>query len=377
MRSGLSPPPMRILFWNQAYLPRRGGVESFTARLAGGLVEAGHHPVVVTQRQAAAEPDEETVEGVSVHRFDFAKALDIRADPAGAIRHLGRLTGEIAALKQRIRPDMVHVNLTDGSPIFHLRSADAWPCPTIVTLHANLAGEASAGSVARALVESAARVTAVCRFAAEDLAAKTGLPMDRIEVIAPGVVPFRFSRCAPETAGRSNLLFVGRLVPGKGVEFAIRAMAELPENVTLTIAGDGPERAALEQLASELALGGRVAFLGEVDTQRQLPVDAVAMLVPSEHELFGTVAAEASLAGLPVIASSVGGLPEVVDDGVTGYLVPPRDPGAIAQAAQALIGDPARARAMGAAARDKALRLYGVDRMLASYLRVYRSCLAG
>ncbi|MDB5699296.1 MAG: glycosyl transferase group 1 [Alphaproteobacteria bacterium] len=352
-------------------------MESFTSRLATELLSCGHHPEVVTQR-LPGELAEEMVEGIAVHRFDFTESLDFRGDPRRAIHALSKTTAAIAALKQRVRPDIVHVNFTDGSPIFHVRTPSAWPSPTIVTFHANLRNELHGAGVARTLLESAARITAVSCFAAEHLVAAAGLERDRIEVIAPGVRPSEYGPGAIPVSERDpNLLFIGRLAPGKGADIAIRALKEVDERVTLTLVGDGPERARLEQLVFDLRLGDRVHFLGEIDTRRH-PVlqQAFALIVPSDgDELFGMVAVEAGLCAVPVIASSIGGLAEIVEDGVTGYTVPPGDPAAIANAIRHLVENPARAQAMGNAGRDRALRLYTAAGMFQSYLRLYRACL--
>jgi glycosyltransferase involved in cell wall biosynthesis len=148
------------------------------------------------------------------------------------------------------------------------------------------------------------------------------------------------------------LLFVGRLQPWKGVETAIRALTQIDDAILL-IAGDGEDRPRLSALAYELGLVNRVRFLGNVPRQ-QLPTfyASVDLLVATSHasETFGIGPVEAQACGLPVVATRFGGFPEVVADGQTGLLVPPRDPEALANAVNSLLSDPVRRAALAAAA---------------------------
>ncbi|MEA2604301.1 MAG: glycogen synthase [Acidobacteriota bacterium] len=153
------------------------------------------------------------------------------------------------------------------------------------------------------------------------------------------------------------LLFVGRLRIRKGVEVLLEALKDLhsrhPEGsaATLRIAGDGEHRRRLERRAAELELGRAVAFLGTCDTGRvrRLLAGAAALVVPSIYEGMPLVVLEAMAAGVPVVASAVSGIPEVVVDGETGWLVPPEDPEALAAALSEVLAGPAEARRRGEA----------------------------
>jgi glycosyltransferase involved in cell wall biosynthesis len=167
-----------------------------------------------------------------------------------------------------------------------------------------------------------------------------------------------------------------RLVRLKGLVDLIRAVAllclEFP-TLRLEIAGTGPQREDLEGEVERLGLTGRVCFLG---WQRNLgPIfrrwDIFAM--PSLEEGFGMAALEAMADGLPVVATSVGGLPEVVEDGQTGYLVPPSNVTALTRRLRLLILDPKRRRAMGAAGRERACNHFSADRMVAEIGAIYDS----
>jgi glycosyltransferase involved in cell wall biosynthesis len=180
-------------------------------------------------------------------------------------------------------------------------------------------------------------------------------------------------------SGAGAFLFVGRLRIRKGVEVLLEAVAELPSSSPrgsvvretpagasavsaskspplLLVAGDGEHRAALESRAAELGLGERVHFLGRCDAARVRALIAAcrALVVPSIYEGMPLVVLEAMEAGVPVVASRVSGIPEVVVDGETGWLVPPEDPDALAAALAEVLADPGEARRRGAAGRRRA-----------------------
>jgi glycosyltransferase involved in cell wall biosynthesis len=155
------------------------------------------------------------------------------------------------------------------------------------------------------------------------------------------------------------LLFVGRLRIRKGVEVLLAALASLASRfpiVRLRVAGDGEHRDELEKRTAALGLGSVVSFLGRADAGRvrTLLAGARALVVPSIYEGMPLVVLEAMAAGVPVVASAVSGIPEVVLDGETGWLVPPEDPAALAAALAAVLADPAEARRRGEAGRVRA-----------------------
>jgi glycosyltransferase involved in cell wall biosynthesis len=178
---------------------------------------------------------------------------------------------------------------------------------------------------------------------------------DKLHIVHCGVDPARYE-AAGERAG-GHLLFVGRLAAVKGVPVLIEALAAvrpLRPGLRLTLIGDGPDRRMLEALAREAGIGDAVEFVGY---RSQAEVAATlatvdALVLPSFAEGLPVVLMEAMAAGVPVIATRVAGVPELVREGVHGLLVPPGDTGALAQAVLDLTGDPAKARRMGEAGRE-------------------------
>jgi glycosyltransferase involved in cell wall biosynthesis len=168
-------------------------------------------------------------------------------------------------------------------------------------------------------------------------------------------------------------LVVAALIPDKGVDVAIRALAELPDRAVLWVAGDGPERTRLEALAAELGLGDRARFLGIRALVEPLMQAADCLVVPSTwHEAAGLVNIEGLACGLPLVATRIGGIPEIVDDGRTGLLFPRGDHRELARHLRRLMDEPELRRSLGEAARASAVAEFSPGRRVAEFLDLYR-----
>jgi glycosyltransferase involved in cell wall biosynthesis len=158
------------------------------------------------------------------------------------------------------------------------------------------------------------------------------------------------------------------------LEAAARVMEYVP-GVRLRLVGDGPLRAALEARASALGIHDRVDFAGAIPDGVRTLADMDVFVLPSHMEGMSNSLLEAHAAGLPVVATDVGGNREVTQDGATGYIVPPRDPMALADAILRMIKDPARAQALGAAGRTRIVEEFTVQRMVGRLDRLYTNLL--
>ena len=208
------------------------------------------------------------------------------------------------------------------------------------------------------------------------LAEREGFEVSSFEIVHYGIEPGSEPSSPP---GRPRLAVVGRLIPIKGHGVLLRALAaaraEVP-GITLEIAGEGALETELRTTVAQLGLDDSVSFLGHVPRVAGVFERAEVVVVPSLGEGFGMVALEAMEHGRAVIASAVGGLPEIVDDGSTGLLVPPSDVGALAAAIRELAGDATRAAAFGAAGRERAVAEFSQRRCTERTVEIYRAALA-
>ncbi|MGL5911606.1 MAG: glycosyltransferase family 4 protein, partial [Phycicoccus sp.] len=199
---------------------------------------------------------------------------------------------------------------------------------------------------------------------------RSGLAAERVRVLHNVVDPAGSPAAGP---GR-DLVVAGRLSHEKGVDVVIRAMADVPGEVVLHVAGDGPEAGRLRDLADRVA-PGRVRFHGRMTTRdlHRLVASCVATVVPSRwHENQPLSVLESFALAVPVVSTDLGGLPELVTDAVTGRLVPADDPEALGSALAAMVADPESAHRMGRSARDLVAAEFSAASHLAGLDRVYR-----
>jgi glycosyltransferase involved in cell wall biosynthesis len=311
----------------------------------------------------------------------------------------GRLTDprSLAAVRAhlaRVAPDVVHTHL-DSADVLGGLAARSLGLPSVCTVHlaatAVSADPGARGRAKAALVERVRRHTARTVIAVSDAAraaylARAGGPPARVVTVHNGIA--HASPARPAAAIRAELglaaeavvvAMVSVLRPGKGHEVAIAALAALADrhpDAVLLLVGDGPSREEIRALAAPL--GDRVVLAGHRDDVGAVLAAADALVHPTRMDAFPTVLLEAAAAGLPVVATRVGGVPEIVVDGTTGVLVPaPPEAGAFAAALAPLLGDaPLRAR-LGAAAGARFAAEFAADRWAVRLRAVYESAGAG
>lgn len=373
---------MRILIWSETFWPATGGVELFLERLIADLLRHGHQVEVLTSYRRADRPDEDEVNGVRVRRVPLFETLRERRPEA-----VLALKRAVASRIAEFRPDITHVNMLGPGPALLLDTPTAGP--SVVTLHATFESLHSAGpdTLLGRVLRRATWITA-CSNVSLDWVLRL-LPEVRVKssplylgVDIPQVMP------SPPSFAPPRLLGVGRLVPMKGFDVAIEALAmvrAVHPDVHLTIAGDGPERPALEARAAALGLSASTTFLGWQSQAEVYALQAAASLcvMPSRNtqteytEGLGLVALETAAMGRAIVGTAVGGMPEAIAHGETGLLVPPNDPSALSQAILQLLSTPDATKAMGVAARERALRLFEwnacFDAFHALFLRLARS----
>jgi len=229
-------------------------------------------------------------------------------------------------------------------------------------------------------IQSSDRVTAVSRFLKDRAEATFGITRP-IEVIYNFVDPSIFTprrRTSPllvAPRGGKVLMHASNFRQVKNIPTVIHVFAEVRKKLQakLIMVGDGPEKAGAEQLTREMGLERDVLFLGNQDFMEELLPLADVFLLPSSSESFGLVALEAMSAEVPVVASNAGGLPEVIEHGVTGFLHDPEHVGGfVASVLKLLTNEPLR-RSMGRRGRKRAREHFDVNEMVDRYIRVYDS----
>ncbi|WP_432560923.1 glycosyltransferase [Kineococcus sp. SYSU DK003] len=377
-----------------------GGQNVHVAALAGALADRGHEVVVHTRRDDPELPERVQLRpGVEVVHVDAGPPEPVAKDDLPPF--MPRFSDVLRESWGRERPDVVHAH-------FWMSGTAAVPAardlgiPVVQTFHAlgsvkrryqGVQDTSPAGRVEaeRELARDADLVIATCRDEVAELRA-AGSPPRRVQVVPCGVDTARFDDpSGRDLVGRrrpgcrTRLLTVGRLVPRKGIEAAVRALEFLPE-AELVVAGgpaahdlDGDHEAVrLQKVAVELGIADRVRFIGRV-SPADLPdllASADVLLATPWYEPFGIAVLEAMAAGLPVVATAVGGMLDTVKDGVTGRLVPVdarghADPEDLAAAVRSVVDDPRTLHAMGAAGRRAARDRYDWARVAAATESAY------
>jgi glycosyltransferase involved in cell wall biosynthesis len=234
------------------------------------------------------------------------------------------------------------------------------------------------------------RVVAVSQHTADHLLSREAAPACKIRVVLNGIDFDRVQPSGPNARARVRateglgdmpaLLIAARLHPEKGYEYLLDAMPILRSKITrpfiLLVAGGGALEPYYRERVRQLGCQDLVRFLGFRRDLPDLMVASDLVVLPSVAEAFGLVLAEALYLGVPVVASRVGGIPEIVDDGVDGLLVPPADSSALAAALADLLLDPARRARLAGEGRGKVLRRFRFEDMVRAYEALYDEALA-
>ncbi|MGH2766515.1 MAG: glycosyltransferase family 4 protein [Actinomycetota bacterium] len=350
-----------------------GGVQIHVRQLAIRLRDLGHRVLVVAP--SASPPRESFVRTVGRPiRLPYNESVaPVSPTPGARVR--------VRAALREFRPEVVHAHepLVPGVGMFAVRATGR---PVVGTFHAFADRSLLFSAAAPILRPLWRRLDA--RIAVSDAAAafvRARFREDGLRVIPNGVEVELFAGAepAPLPPGR-RILFVNRLDPRKGFRVMVEAFRRLAlerPDVLLVVAGDGRGRAAFGDLPIEVR--ARVVMLGSVahaDLPRYHAASEVFCAPATGRESFGIVLVEAMAAGLPVVASDIAGYREVVRDGIEGILVPPRDPGALAEALGRILDDPANRTALGRAGRERARR-FSWDGVAGEVEAVYREVVGG
>ena len=404
-------PPLRIALISEHASPLAtiGGVDAggqniYVAHVARGLAKLGHQVDVLTRRDSPALPP-------TVDLTAGARVIHIDAGPAGFVPkerllpHMNEFARTAEKLLRASRPyDICHAHFfMSGWVARQLRQALG--LPFLMTFHAlglvRLQHQRDADHfpparllIERELVHTADGVIAECPQDRTDLEQLYNADPDRVTVVPCGVDTAEF---APMNRAEARAAFgleanefivlqLGRLVPRKGIDNVIRALARLPTSVParlVVVGGDSdvpdeartPEIARLRGIAEECGVADRVVFTGHRKRSelRRYYAAADVFVTTPWYEPFGITPLEAMACGTPVIGSAVGGIKYTVTDGVTGFHVPPHDPEALAAKLYRLHANPDLGRAMGRAGIARSRTLFTWERVARDLAEVYAS----
>lgn len=375
----------RTLLCLSNFYPAVGGTERQALALAHGLSRRHYSVTILTQTHQGAAAYERIM-GLPVYR---------------AIRPLGRgllycasyfLTVLGFLVRHRSTYDIIHAHHLYLDAMAAALVARPLRKRTLV----KVASWGASGDLGRLqqlrlgrlglrLLSRLDRCVAVSSQVREELLAH-GFREAAVLTIPNGVDTTRFRPAEARAALRECLslrgrtvVFVGRLVPEKGLDCLLRAWSSLelaPADVLL-LAGDGPERPALHNLARQLGIAGRVRFLGKADEPERILQASDLFVLPSLTEGMPNSLLEAMATGLPCIATRVGGTPDLIAHGQNGVLVPPGDPKAVAEAMAHLLEYPREAAGLGLEARRTVEAAYSIDRIVDRYAALYRELTDG
>ncbi len=390
---------MKVAQLSTRFPPGPGGVERHVDEVARRLARRGRTVDVFTsdlrrefpmERLPPAVPREETRDGVRIHR------LKVWSLPGELHYPFFRGLGTALA---RNAPEIVHAH-TFGTNHFAIarRHRERTGTPFVLTAHFHPIWSIEGGWLRHRIrgfydrrlagpdLDAAARVIVQSREE-ERLLRSLGLHLPPLEIVPPGYTPLPDPPAGPLFRDRFGIagnyvLFVGRLASNKGLVELVTAFAALARedaNAQLVLVGaDGGQRANVEGRVRGFGLEGRVHLLGHLPDEALLAAayrEATVTVLPSEYEAFGLVLLESLAQGTPVIASRVGGIPEFIEDGRSGLLVPAKDAGALAAALHQVWNDPALARRLGHHGRTETVPRFTWDRLVDRLDAIYREVL--
>ncbi|HVG00511.1 MAG TPA: glycosyltransferase family 4 protein [Chloroflexia bacterium] len=360
---------MKLALYNLTTTTRWGGVETFVWEVAAQMASRGHKVTIFGGR---GNVERRRIAGVRVRVLPYIdrdawRKLPLLSRQYGLTKLLERLSMVPFALPALLagRFDIVHIQkpydlpvgalarLSGAKLLFGCHGKDFWPGDRLFVRFANASVSASQFNAEQ--VRARYGIDPVVVYNGVDLARFTPEGPDDARVLAQYGL-------APSSHDSPTVLYAGRLVRWKGVEYLIRALTEVvPENTLLWVAGEGEYQPVLEQMARELGVEDRVRFLGRLgqdDLAALYRNCAILVATSFVNETFGMALCEAMACGTPVVASDFGGFREVVVEGETGLRVSPQDPRDLAAKITALLASPQLRDRLGRAGRRRVLEMF-------------------
>ncbi len=387
---------MRILFMTEAWYPFMGGIVWAVDNVAQMLKAQGYRVSIVADRILPQTPKEEVVNGIKVRRIWYlmpTTAFSLK--PRKLLRFFGHLFGfpfvflyaafRLARIMQREKPDIVNVHYLGRNAFYALILRPLFRYKLVLNICGyDIDRYPDISSITRFYIRTVLRL-------ADRVLAYTHNQLENAEAICPGILkksgtvgqginPEEFSSSATYAHPRPYLLTISNLLYRKGVDIAIRAFAIVNKqhpSLDLILVGEGEERPRLETLAHELGIQDMAVFFGKANRSQvgALLKGCQFLVLPSRTEAFGMVLIEAMLAGKTIVATSVGGVPEVLNNGERGLLVEPESPEALAEGICKLLEDNSLRAKLAHQVSDKVREEYSWARIAGRYLIHYQNVL--
>jgi len=370
---------VRIVQVTPFFYPHAGGVESHVRGLVREFAREGHDVTVVTSRFDRSLPEEEELEGYRILRSrTLGVVLDTPVDFG-----VRRTVRDLA-------PDVFHLHYPPPlTSYFATRELARRKVPVCLTYHCDLylpgvGGRLLAELYQRVFVSSTLDRTRQIIVHTRSYGGTSAMLRGRELAVIPSAVDLERFRPGLEAGdirrnlrleGKRVAVFTGRLVPHKGVDVLLQALVQLPSDVALIVVGAGPRLPSLVGQARRLRVEDRVRFcprISDEDLPRYLSLADV-FVFPSQSRLegFGLAVAEAMAAGLPVVVPDMPGVREVIEPGREGLLAEPLLASDLADKVRTLLDDPALAKRMGRAGRERAEARYALPIVARSLLNLY------
>jgi len=359
----------KIRIAHAIYGLKYGGAEKLLVPLSSRIDRERFHAIVVALTCGGPVEDDLRREGVDVR----VMRRDARFGPRDLLA--------LIALLRRERIDIVHTHLQNADILAGL-AAKACGVKQVSTFHGIVHDAGPVGTLKlRLRVRLPDRIIAVSAATAKTCVDEFGARRDKVGIVYNGLDSDSFfPPVKVEPRQETILATVGRLEEEKGNAFFLEALSQVRKvrtNVMGMVIGDGSLRGALERQAAELGLKEAVHFLGDRNDVPDLLRIVDIVVIPSISEGLSLVALEAMACGKPVVATRVGGIPELIDDGTNGLLVPPADPRALARSVLELAGDGDLRERMGSHGRAKVMGQFSLETMIRGIERVYLSLVEG
>jgi glycosyltransferase involved in cell wall biosynthesis len=366
-----------------------GGIARHCFGLAKGLVEMGHNVHIVTL-DFPGSPLYENRNGINIHRVMIELGHPNFITWTFIFNHF--LEKKIAHLSQDIKFDIIHIHDWLTAPA-GIASKNYLNKPLISTVHSLEIGRVQElrspdsymiDGLEWWMTYESSKIILCSNSMRKELNDHFNLPKEKVTVIPNAIDPYVYDKYIDTKKIKNKygiedksklVLFVGRLVPQKGVEYLIDAVPLVTNNsVYFYIIGDGWSRSILEQLAFAKKQGDRIRFLGFIpDTERiELTKSADVLVVPSIYEPFGIVALEGMAAGVPVVASNIGGLSEIIEHDKTGVLVYSKNPESIAWGINKILYNNEYSRSIIQNAKKKVIEVYSWKAIAKKTIELYQ-----